>query len=81
MNTQLICYTAPNDLIARWGLAVVLFIILCVLETAIKNKVAFVPGDPFYTIERNVNALRLNYTNANLLQLMLLCSCFSEALT
>lgn len=34
-------------------------------ETAIKNKVAFVPGDPFYTIERNVNALRLNYTNAS----------------
>lgn len=39
MNTQLICYTAPNDLIARWGLAVVLFIILCVLETAIKNNI------------------------------------------
>lgn len=39
MNTQLICYTAPNDLIARWGLAVVLFIILCMIETAIKNNV------------------------------------------
>ena len=34
-------------------------------DKAIKNKVAFVPGDPFYVTERNVNALRLNYTNAS----------------
>ncbi|MCR5261302.1 MAG: PLP-dependent aminotransferase family protein [Candidatus Gastranaerophilales bacterium] len=34
-------------------------------EEAIKRKVAFVPGDPFYVNERNVNALRLNYTNAS----------------
>ena len=32
---------------------------------AIENKVAFVPGDPFYVNEKDVNALRLNYTNAS----------------
>lgn len=34
-------------------------------DEAIKNNVAFIPGDPFYVSERNVNALRLNYTNAS----------------
>jgi len=34
-------------------------------DEAIKRKVAFVPGDPFYVSERNINALRLNYTNAS----------------
>ena len=32
---------------------------------AIENKVAFVPGDPFYVNEKDINALRLNYTNAS----------------
>lgn len=32
---------------------------------AIEKNVAFVPGDPFYVHEKNVNTLRLNYTNAN----------------
>ena len=34
-------------------------------DKAIKKNVAFVPGDPFYVKERNVNTLRLNYTNAD----------------
>lgn len=34
-------------------------------DKAIKKNVAFVPGDPFYIKERNVNTLRLNYTNAD----------------
>lgn len=34
-------------------------------DIAIKNKVAFIPGDPFYVSDRNVNTLRLNYTNAS----------------
>ncbi|WP_238542889.1 hypothetical protein [Lysinibacillus boronitolerans] len=29
-----------------------------------EQKVAFVPGDPFYTSKTNVNTMRLNYTNA-----------------
>lgn len=36
-----------------------------IFNKAIDNKVAFVPGDPFYVSERNVNAIRLNYTNAS----------------
>lgn len=33
-------------------------------EKAMEQKVAFVPGDPFYTHPENVNTLRLNYTNS-----------------
>lgn len=32
---------------------------------ALENKVAFVPGDPFYINMKNVNTMRLNYTNAD----------------
>jgi len=32
---------------------------------AMEVKVAFVPGDPFYTNKSNVNTLRLNYTNSS----------------
>ena len=35
------------------------------LDKAIAKNVAFVPGDPFYVDEKNVNTLRLNYTNAD----------------
>ena len=34
-------------------------------DKAIAKNVAFVPGDPFYVREKNVNTLRLNYTNAD----------------
>lgn len=34
-------------------------------DKAIAKNVAFVPGDPFYVKEKNVNTLRLNYTNAD----------------
>lgn len=37
---------------------------LDLFDKAIKRNVAFVPGDPFYVDEHNVNTLRLNYTNA-----------------
>lgn len=38
---------------------------LDLLNEAMKLKVAFVPGDPFYTNKENVNTLRLNYTNSD----------------
>ena len=38
---------------------------LQLFDKAIKQNVAFVPGDPFYVNETNVNTLRLNYTNAD----------------
>ncbi|MGN7476959.1 PLP-dependent aminotransferase family protein [Solibacillus silvestris] len=31
---------------------------------AMEQKVAFVPGNPFYTTNKEVNTMRLNYTNA-----------------
>lgn len=35
------------------------------LNRAMEKKVAFVPGDPFYTDESNVTTFRLNYTNSS----------------
>ena len=34
-------------------------------DKAIKNNVAFVPGDPFYTNKKDVNTFRLNFTNSD----------------
>ena len=34
-------------------------------EKALSQKVAFVPGNPFYTDGREANTMRLNYTNAS----------------
>ncbi len=39
--------------------------VLKLFDKAIAQKVAFVPGHPFYVNPKNVNTLRLNYTNAN----------------
>ena len=39
--------------------------VLKLFDKAIAQKVAFVPGHPFYVKPENVNTLRLNYTNAN----------------
>ncbi len=36
-----------------------------VFKKAIRNKVAFVPGDPFYVNKKNVNTLRLNYSSVD----------------
>jgi 2-aminoadipate transaminase len=36
-----------------------------VFNEAIKKKVAFVPGDPFYVNKKNVNTLRLNYSSVD----------------
>jgi 2-aminoadipate transaminase len=36
-----------------------------VFREAIKQKVAFVPGDPFYVNRSNVNTLRLNYSSVD----------------
>ncbi len=39
--------------------------VLTLFDKAIKKKVAFVPGHPFYVNPDKVNTLRLNYTNAD----------------
>ena len=38
---------------------------LALFQKALEKKVAFVPGIPFYTDEKMVNTMRLNYTNAD----------------
>jgi len=38
---------------------------LTVFERAIQQKVAFVPGDPFYVNRKNVNTLRLNFSSVD----------------
>lgn len=38
---------------------------LKVFERAIEQKVAFVPGDPFYVNKKNVNTLRLNFSSVD----------------
>lgn len=38
---------------------------LTLYEEAIKENVAFVPGMPFYTDNRNANTMRINFTNSS----------------
>lgn len=38
---------------------------LSLFPRALAQKVAFVPGDPFYVDMKNTNTMRLNYTNAD----------------
>ena len=38
---------------------------LKVFEKAIQQKVAFVPGDPFYVNKKSVNTLRLNFSSVD----------------
>lgn len=58
-------YTQPEGGMFLWitmpeGLSA-----LKVFERAIKQKVAFVPGDPFYVNKKNVNTLRLNFSSVD----------------
>ncbi|MCG6200450.1 PLP-dependent aminotransferase family protein [Psychromonas antarctica] len=38
---------------------------MTLFEKAIKDKVAFVPGDPFYVTKRDLNTLRLNFSSVD----------------
>jgi 2-aminoadipate transaminase len=58
-------YTLPEGGMFLWitlpeGLSA-----LSVFERAIQQKVAFVPGDPFYVNRKNVNTLRLNFSSVD----------------
>jgi len=33
-------------------------------ESAVSQKIVYVPGDPFYTVGEDLNTLRMNYTNS-----------------
>ena len=57
-------YTKPDGGMFIWVTLQEGVSALEVFHAAMEEKVAFVPGDPFYTHPENVNTLRLNYTNS-----------------
>ncbi|MEK5232382.1 PLP-dependent aminotransferase family protein [Lysinibacillus sp. FSL K6-0232] len=57
-------YTRPDGGMFIWATMKDGTPALDVFYKAMEQKVAFVPGDPFYTSKTNVNTMRLNYTNA-----------------
>lgn len=55
-------YTTPEGGMFLWITLPTHLDALTVFELAIKQKVAFVPGNPFYVDKENVNTLRLNFS-------------------
>lgn len=60
-----VSYTRPDGGMFLWVTLPQGMSALELFPRVLEEKVAFVPGDPFFVDERNVNALRLNYTNAD----------------
>jgi 2-aminoadipate transaminase len=57
-----ISYTKPEGGMFLWVTLPQGISAMELFEIALKNKVAFVPGNPFYADERNVSSLRLNFS-------------------
>lgn len=60
-----VTYTRPKGGMFLWVTLPKGVSALSLFPKALEKKVAFVPGDPFYTDAKNTNTLRLNYTNAD----------------
>lgn len=60
-----IIYTTPQGGMFMWATLPDKQSSLSLFQRAAKHKVAFVPGDPFYTNKKNVPTFRLNYTNSD----------------
>lgn len=60
-----ITYTTPQGGMFMWATLPDKQSSLSLFQRATKHKVAFVPGDPFYTNKKNVPTFRLNYTNSD----------------
>lgn len=58
-------YTRPEGGMFLWATLPEGLPALKVFERAIEQKVAFVPGDPFYVNKKNVNTLRLNFSSVD----------------
>lgn len=58
-------YTTPQGGMFMWATLPNHQSSLDLFTKASKKKVAFVPGDPFYTNQNNVPTFRLNYTNSD----------------
>lgn len=60
-----VTYTRPRGGMFLWVTLPEGVSAMSLFAKALEQKVAFVPGDPFYTDAKNVNTMRLNYTNAD----------------
>ena len=58
-------YTKPKGGMFLWVTLPEGVSALKMFPKALEKKVVYVPADPFYVDRKNVNAMRLNYTNAN----------------
>lgn len=58
-------YTRPHGGMFLWVTLPEGVSAMSLFPKALENKVAFVPGDPFYTDAEHANTMRLNYTNAD----------------
>lgn len=58
-------YTKPDGGMFIWVTLEEGLSALKLFDKAMEAKVAFVPGDPFYTDKTHVNTFRLNYTNSS----------------
>ena len=60
-----IAYTHPEGGMFLWATLPVGLSAMEVFKEAVSQKVAFVPGDPFYVNRKDVNTLRLNYSSVD----------------
>lgn len=60
-----VTYTRPQGGMFLWVTLPEGVSALSLFPRALAQKVAFVPGDPFYVDMKNTNTMRLNYTNAD----------------
>ena len=58
-------YTRPEGGLFLWATLPEGVSAMSLFPKALEKKVAFVPGDPFYTDMKNLRTMRLNYTNAD----------------
>ncbi|MDE5933412.1 MAG: PLP-dependent aminotransferase family protein [Lachnospiraceae bacterium] len=58
-------YTRPHGGMFLWVTLPEGVSAMSLFPKALEKKVAFVPGDPFYIGVKNVNTMRLNFTNAD----------------
>lgn len=58
-------YTTPHGGMFLWVTLPEDVSALKIFPKALEQKVVYVPGDPFYIERKDVNAMRLNYTNAD----------------
>ena len=62
---QTVGYTEPRGGMFLWVTLPDGMSAMSLFPKALENKVAFVPGDPFYVDRKDANTMRLNFTNAD----------------